>query len=170
MESETASRGFRLTHVGLRVANLDTSVAFYAGVFGMSELGRMQLESTTIVFLGYPDIANPPRSLFEREGVLELVYSKNSQKTMTNSSYYPNFRFVKLAFAVPDMAKAMEYIKSHNVRVLKEAGSSQGLEVVPTFLGCDAPDKGKDASFWEAAVGIPFLEDPDGYLIEIIPY
>lgn len=82
----------------------------------------------------------------------------------------PDFRFVKLAIGVPDMAKAMEYIRSHNVRILKEAGVAQGSEVVATFLGCDTPDKGFDRPLWEAAVAVPFVEDPDGYLIEIIPY
>jgi lactoylglutathione lyase len=68
------------------------------------------------------------------------------------------------------MTKAMQYIKSHQVKVMKEAGSTLGSEVVATFLGCETPDKGLDRSLWEAAADIPFVEDPDGYLIEIIPY
>lgn len=88
---------------------------------------------------------------------------------MTDSSDYPDFRFVKLAFSVPDMAKAVQYIKTHQVKVVKEVGSSLGSEVVATFLGTESPDKGLDTYLWQAAVDIPFLEDPDGYLIEIIP-
>ncbi|GFF26188.1 lactoylglutathione lyase [Aspergillus udagawae] len=166
MTSETPTSGFRLTHVGLRVTDIDRSVAFYTGVFGMKELGRMALDTTTVVFLGYPDAANPQTHLFAREGVLEL----KSQKSMADSSDYPDFRFVKLAIGVPDMAKAMDYIRSHNVKILKEAGVAQGSEVVATFLGCDTPDKGFDRPLWEAALAVPFVEDPDGYLIEIIPY
>lgn len=64
----------------------------------------------------------------------------------------------------------MEHIRSHNVKILKEAGEAQGSEVVSTFLGCDMPDKGFDRFLWEAVVAVPFVEDPDGYLIEIIPY
>lgn len=52
---------------------------------------------------------------------------------MADSSDYPDFRFVKLAIGVPDMANAMEYIRSHNVRILKEAGVAQGSEVVASF-------------------------------------
>jgi lactoylglutathione lyase len=89
---------------------------------------------------------------------------------MADSSDYPDLRFVKLAIGVPDMTKAMEYIRSHNVKILKEAGVTQGSEVVAAFLGCDTPDKGFDRPLWEAAVAVPFVEDPDGYLIEIIPY
>lgn len=68
------------------------------------------------------------------------------------------------------MNKAIDYIKSHNVKVMKEAGTSKGSEAVSSFLGCDTPDKGLDRTLWELARAIPFVEDPDGYLIEIIPY
>lgn len=68
------------------------------------------------------------------------------------------------------METAVEYIKTQNVKVVKEAGVAQGSEVVATFLGCETPDKGFDRGLWEAAVAVPFVEDPDGYLIEIIQY
>ncbi|KAJ5265099.1 hypothetical protein N7505_007892 [Penicillium chrysogenum] len=137
MVSKNPTSGFRLTHVGLRVTDIDRSVAFYTSVFGMKELGRMELDTTTVVFLGYPDAADPQTHLFAREGVLEL----KSQKGMVESSYYPDFRFVKLAIGVPDMAKAMEYIRTHDIKIVKESGVAQGSEVVSTFLGCDTPDK-----------------------------
>lgn len=76
MASENPTSGFRLTHVGLRVTDINRSVAFYTDAFGMKELGRMALDTTTVVFLGYPDAANPQRPLFAREGVLELVCPK----------------------------------------------------------------------------------------------
>ncbi|OJZ80161.1 hypothetical protein ASPFODRAFT_212868 [Aspergillus luchuensis CBS 106.47] len=149
MAPNNPTSGFRLTHVGLRVTDIDRSVTFYTSVFGMKEVGRMGLDTTTVVFLGYPDAADPQTQLFAREGVLELV---------------------KLAIGVLDMATAMEHTRSHNVKILKEAGVAQGSEVVSTFLGCDTPDKGFDRSLWEAVVAVPFVEDPDGHLIEIIPY
>ncbi|KAJ3535076.1 hypothetical protein NM208_g7287 [Fusarium decemcellulare] len=170
MTSEGPTRGFRLTHIGLRVADIDRSIAFYSGRFGMKELGRMPLDTVTIAFLGYPDSVAPETPLFGREGVLELVCAKNSNIPTARSSDYPDSRIVKLAFGVPDMKVTMEYIKSQNVKVLKEAGVVQGSEVAATFLGCETPDKGFDRSLWEAAIAVPFVEDPDGYLIEIIPY
>ncbi|UPK92043.1 hypothetical protein LCI18_002978 [Fusarium solani-melongenae] len=170
MTSEGPTKGFRLTHVGLRVADLDRSIAFYSGIFGMKELGRMPMDTVTIAFVGYPDSVAPETPLFAREGVLELVCAKNSNTTIAKSNNYPDSRIVKLAFGVPDVKTAMEYIKSHNVKVLKEAGVVQGSEVVTTFLGCETPDKGLDKSLWQAVIGVPFIEDPDGYLIEIIPY
>ncbi|WAO91598.1 Hypothetical protein NCS54_00907600 [Fusarium falciforme] len=177
MTSEGPTKGFRLTHVGLRVADIDRSIAFYSGIFGMKELGRMPLDTVTIAFVGYPDSVAPETPLFAREGVLELVCAKarlplesNSNTTIARSNDYPDSRIVKLAFGVPDMKIAMEYIRSKNVKVLKEAGVAQGSEVAATFLGCETPDKGLDRSLWTAAVAVPFVEDPDGYLIEIIPY
>ena len=89
---------------------------------------------------------------------------------MDTPNNHPDSRFVKLAFSVPDVDKAMEYITSHDIKILKEAGTAQGSDVVFSFLGCETPDKGCDKGLWEAVVNVPFVEDPDGYLIEIIPY
>ncbi|KAH7207851.1 Glyoxalase/Bleomycin resistance protein/Dihydroxybiphenyl dioxygenase [Fusarium redolens] len=166
MASQNATRGFRFTHTGLRVTDIDRSVEFYSGVFGMKELGRMLLDTVTIVFMGYSDSVASEAPLFGREGVLELNADKISS-TLPNNH---DSRIIKLAFGVPDMESAMEHIRKQGVRILKETGDSRGFEVISTFLGCETPDKGFDKSLWEAAVPVPFIEDPDGYLIEIIPY
>ena len=65
-----------MTHVGLRVANMEKSVEFYSRIFGMEELARMPLETVTVVFLGYADSVPSDIPLFAREGVLELVCPK----------------------------------------------------------------------------------------------
>ncbi|KAJ5826467.1 hypothetical protein N7447_003230 [Penicillium robsamsonii] len=145
MSSDAQTKGFRLTHVGLRVADIDQSGSFYSGVFGIMDLGRM-LDIITVVFLGNSDASSP------------------------NFSDYPDTDFVKMAIGVPYMTKATQYIKSHQVRVMKEAGSTPSLEVVATFLGCETPEKCFGSSLWQAAADIPFVEDQDGYLTEIIPY
>lgn len=64
----------------------------------------------------------------------------------------------------------MEHLSSQNVRILKKAGTVDCSEVAASFLGCEKPGKGYDKSLWEAVVAVPFVEDPDGHLIEIIPY
>jgi lactoylglutathione lyase len=91
MASKNPTSGFRLTHVGLRVTDINRSVAFYTSVFGMKELGRMGLDTTTVVFLGYPDTADPQTQLFAREGVLELVCPKVND---TSSKKLVRFRQV----------------------------------------------------------------------------
>lgn len=79
---------------------------------------------------------------------------------------------VKLAISLPgaQMQKAMQNFESQNVKILKKAGEAANSEVVARFLGCEVPEKGFDKGFWEAVVAVPFLEDPDGYMIEMIPY
>ncbi|OJZ79604.1 hypothetical protein ASPFODRAFT_66059 [Aspergillus luchuensis CBS 106.47] len=127
MTSASPTSRFRLTPVGLRVADIGRSVAFYSG-----------RDTTTVVSLGNTGVANPQADLFAREGVLELGIAKPSS--------CEDIRFVKVAIGVPDMTKAMEYIWIHNVKILKESGVAQGSEVMASFLGCDSPDKGSDKS------------------------
>lgn len=78
MASNSITQGFKLNHVGLRVADIDKSIDFYSGVFGMRELARMPLDTVTIVFLGYASKNDSFASVFAREGVLELVAPKVS--------------------------------------------------------------------------------------------
>jgi lactoylglutathione lyase len=68
------------------------------------------------------------------------------------------------------MASAMEHLTSHKVRILKKAETAESSEVVVSFLGCEGPEKGYDKAFWKSVETVAFLEDPDGHLIEIIPY
>jgi lactoylglutathione lyase len=64
----------------------------------------------------------------------------------------------------------MEHLKGHDVRVLKHTGTAEHSGVAASFLGCATPDKGFDKWLWEAVVPVSFVADPDGYMIEIIPY
>ena len=59
--------------IGLRVADLERSLAFYRDVLGMEEVNRIKSDTVTIAFLGYPDNITTPDKMFQREGVLELV-------------------------------------------------------------------------------------------------
>jgi lactoylglutathione lyase len=62
----------------------------------------------------------------------------------------------------------MEHVTSLNARVVKKAGAADSEAVVSSFLGKSG--EGKDKEFWKAVEGVAFVEDPDGYLIEVIPY
>lgn len=76
---------------------------------------------------------------------------------------------MKLAFSVPSVAEAMEHMSQCDVKVIKAIDQSSGSAEVAKFLGCEAPDKGFDVDFWKMALPVPFVEDPDGNLIELIP-
>jgi lactoylglutathione lyase len=65
---------------GLRIL-ADRLPSIQGGVFGMKELSRMSLDTTTLVSLGYTGVANPQADLFAREGVLELVPPKVMKMT-----------------------------------------------------------------------------------------
>ncbi|KNG51061.1 lactoylglutathione lyase [Stemphylium lycopersici] len=162
MTSNHSAKGFRLNHVGLRVADMEKSIEFYSSVFGMEELYRMPLDTVTVVFLGYADSADSDLPVFARQGVLELVCAKKSSETTHELNKHPDSRFVKLAFTVPNLETAVKYLTSQNVNFVKKAGTADGSEVAASFLGCEAPGKGYDKSLWEAVVPIPFVQDPDG--------
>lgn len=87
MSSGGETGGFRLTHTGLRVSNLENSIRFYTQVFGMEELGRISLETTTIVFLGFVGSVAPGTGLFAREGVLELTCSTKVRLFLPEFTY-----------------------------------------------------------------------------------
>ncbi|KAL6230913.1 hypothetical protein BDW75DRAFT_234047 [Aspergillus navahoensis] len=84
MTSASPTSRFRLTHVGLRVADIGRSVAFYSG-----------RDTTTLVSLGYIGVANPQADLFAREGVLELNY-----RSIAKPSSCEDIRFVKVAIGI----------------------------------------------------------------------
>ncbi|KAL4863162.1 hypothetical protein BDV12DRAFT_189885 [Aspergillus spectabilis] len=65
MTSASPTSRFRLTHVGLRVADIGRSVAFYSG-----------RDTTTLVSLGYTGVANPQADLFAREA-MEYIWIHN---------------------------------------------------------------------------------------------
>ena len=89
---------------------------------------------------------------------------------MANANHQPEFGLVKLCFTVPDLAACMDRMKDYNVNVLKHAGVNEGEQVVATALGAESPSKGRNKALWELVKGIAFVEDPDGYVIELVQY
>ena len=68
---------------------------------------------------------------------------------------------------MPDMAGTMEHIrKQKDVRILKDAGEKDESGVVASFLG-KGSGEGEDEEFARAVEKVAFVEDPDGYLIEV---
>lgn len=55
-----------------------------------------------------------------------------------------------------------------DVKVVKAIDQTSGSAEIAKFLGCEMPDKGFDVDFWKMTMPIPFVQDPDGNLIELL--
>ena len=64
----------------------------------------------------------------------------------------------------------MEYLRSQGLKVVKEMGSRINQEVIAAALGAEDPKQGRNIGLWDMVQQIPFVQDPDGYLIELVSY
>ncbi|OAP57572.1 lactoylglutathione lyase [Fonsecaea erecta] len=172
----TPTADYKFNQIGIRVSDLQRSLHFYQDVLGMKELGHMEFDTIKIWFVGYPEkdagaegsaTKNP---VLAREGVLELIWSENSLKNITNANDHPGFGLIKLCFTVPDISACMKRMEDNGVKILKQPGSPHGLDVAARAIGTEMPDQGKNQGLWTAVTRVGFVEDPDGYLVEIVQY
>ncbi|MCP4061052.1 MAG: lactoylglutathione lyase [Pseudomonadota bacterium] len=131
---KNAKQVVQFLHVMLRVSDLEQSLAFYTGLFGLEILRQIDYPDGqfTLAFLG-----------FEKESistVIELTYNWNESK------YDKGNAFGHLAFAVTDIHQFCHSLKQMDVKITREPG----------------PMKFDDREI------IAFIEDPDGYNIELI--
>lgn len=63
----------------------------------------------------------------------------------------------------------MDYVKSQGLKVVKEMGTRVNQELIAAALGAENPDQGRNTGLWDMVQQIPFVQDPDGYLIELVP-
>ena len=127
----------RILHTMLRVGDLQRSIDFYTGVFGMRLLRKSDNPEYkyTLAFVGFGD---------ESAGaVLELTYNYGVEK------YDLGNAFGHVAIAVENAAATCDAVRALTSRfggkITREAGPVKGGKTV-----------------------IAFVEDPDGYKIELI--
>ena len=133
MEIEGA-KAKRLLHTMIRVRDLDASLNFYTGQFGMRLLRRDDYPAGrfTLAFVGYDDEADG--------AVIELTHNWDQQEAYDIGNGWGH-----LAFASDDVAALCEKLRADGVRITREAGPMKhGTRV------------------------IAFVEDPDGYKIELV--
>ncbi|RZV51721.1 MAG: lactoylglutathione lyase [Pseudomonadales bacterium] len=101
----------RYLHTMVRVANLDSALAFYCTQLGMVEISRYDNESGrfTLVFLAAPD--DEKRAREARAPLLELTYNWDEQ------SYAGGRNFGHLAFSVDDIYAVCEKLIAHGVTI-----------------------------------------------------
>lgn len=129
----------RMLFAMLRISDIDTSIAFYRDMLGMSELYRETFEGAkfTAVYMGYGEPAN--------NTVLELTYN------WENDGYEHGTAFGNISLAVEDVYAVEAFLKEHGVTILRPAGK---LSIAPSETG----------KIYELA----HVADPDGYRIELI--
>ena len=127
----------RILHTMLRVGDLQRSIEFYTGVFGMKLLRTSDNPEYkyTLAFVGFGDEATG--------AVLELTYNYGVDK------YDLGTAFGHVAVAVENAAATCDAVRAltpkFGGRITREAGPVKGGRTI-----------------------IAFVEDPDGYKIELI--
>ncbi len=115
---------FKFCHLGLQVANLEKSIAFYKEAAQLEESFRKKVNNLTFVYL------TDKNSAFE----LELKFDSENPVACPLGENPPH-----LALRVDDFDAALEkHTKMSCVKMVKKA------------------------------IGIYFIEDPDGYALEIM--
>ncbi|PNP56950.1 hypothetical protein FNYG_15292 [Fusarium nygamai] len=168
MASPDSANGHKFLHTALRVTDIEKSVEFYSGLFNMKILYRRELDTATLVFLGHSDAAAPERPLMSREGVLELVAAKGKSQTIAGIGFGSTSHFIKMAFSVPDLPTTVKQLKCQNVKVVNDVGVDEFTEAVASFMDCKLTDLNSDKELRDALKPVCFVEDPNGYLIEIV--
>jgi lactoylglutathione lyase len=147
--------GFKMNHMMMRIQDPARSLRFYVDLLGMRTVFTMNAGPFTIYYLGYPQepehqedltkfgedtLANLVHTL----GLLELYHIHGTENEpaglYSTGNQPPNLGLGHLGFTVPDVAKALEYLRSHGVEIEKDLGVST-RESIPL-------------SHWEAQRGI----------------
>ncbi len=137
---KSANLPHHLLHAMIRVSDLDRSVAFYRDGLGMQELRREDYPSGQFT-LAFLGYGD------ESQGsVIELTFNYGA------SAYTHGTGFGHIAVGVADIYGACERLASMGVKILRAPGQ----------MTHTATNGQRDV--------IAFIEDPDGYRIELIEF
>ncbi|KAA1093249.1 Lactoylglutathione lyase [Puccinia graminis f. sp. tritici] len=151
MSHIASQQTFRLNHTMFRIKDPKISLEFYQDILGMKLLHKMEVESAkfTNYFLGFPGSNQDSKSSspLHREGVVELCHNWGTESDPDFSGYHNGNKspqgFGHLAITCDDVEKTCAYLEEKQVKFQKRL---------------------KDGSMKEIA----FIQDPDGYWIEIL--
>jgi lactoylglutathione lyase len=153
---DPATKDFIFQQTMLRIKEPSRSLQFYTGVLGMTLLAKLDFQDMkfTLYFLGYEkkqDIPEDPaeraRWMFSRPAVLELTHNWGTENDESFTGYHNGNSeprgFGHIGLAVPDVYAACKRFEELGVKFVK------------------TPDGG-------SMKGLAFIQDPDGYWIEIL--
>ena len=138
MRPSTNDKPHHLLHAMLRVSDLERSIAFYCNALGLRELRREDYPSGRFT-LAFLGFGDEATST-----VIELTYNYGY------ASYTHGSGFGHIAFAVGDIRRACERLRALDIRIVREPGP----------MTHTTRNGQRDV--------IAFIEDPDGYRIELI--
>ncbi len=150
----SATSQYVMNQTMLRIRDPEVSVAFYCDTFGMSLIDKFDFPemSFSLYFMGYPtseiptDRAARAKWLFEQPALLELTHNHGTEKESGTIYHYSNDEprgFGHIGISVPDVYAACHRFDDLGVKYVKR------------------PDEGN-------MKGLAFIQDPDGYWIEIL--
>ncbi|XP_031611848.1 lactoylglutathione lyase-like [Oreochromis aureus] len=154
-EGHALTKDYMLQQTMLRVKDPARSLDFYTRILGMTLLQKIDFPSMrfTFYYLGYEDKADIPADVkertawtFSRRATLELTHNWGSESDADLSYHNGNNElrgFGHIGIAVPDVYAACKLFEEQGVRFVKK------------------PDTGR-------MKGLAFVQDPDGYWIEIL--
>ena len=130
----------RLLYTMVRVADLDRSLAFYTGSMGMNLFRREDYPTGrfTLAFVGYGET--------EQGGATIELTANWDQRGYDKGNAWGH-----IALGVPDVAAECARLEALGVPIVRPAGPMAHL----------SPQRGEPEV-------IAFIEDPDGYRIELI--
>lgn len=155
LEPAAATQGFTLNHTMLRVKDPAISLDFYSRVLGMRVLRKLDFPEMkfSLYFLARSEQEDVPEDeaertewTFSQRGILELTHNWGTE-TQADFAYHDGNAqpqgFGHICFSVPDLAAAVRWFDENSVPYVKR------------------PEQGKMKD-------VAFIEDPDGYWIEIV--
>ncbi|KAG6926009.1 glyoxalase I [Chelydra serpentina] len=152
---DPSTKDFLLQQTMLRIKDPKKSLDFYTKVLGMTLLQKCDFPTMkfSLYFLAYEDKNDIPKDTkertawtFSRKATLELTHNWGTENDENQSYHNGNSDprgFGHIGIAVPDVAAACKRFEELGVKFVKR------------------PDDGK-------MKGLAFIQDPDGYWIEIL--
>ncbi|XP_028653206.1 lactoylglutathione lyase [Erpetoichthys calabaricus] len=154
-DPDPLTKDFMMQQTMLRIKDPVKSLHFYTKILGMTLLQKFDFPSMrfSLYFMGYEDKKDIPHKLeertpwtFSRPATLELTHNWSTENDDGFSYHNGNSDprgFGHIGIAVPDVYAACKMFEEQGVTFVKK------------------PDDGK-------MKGIAFIQDPDGYWIEIL--
>ncbi|XP_069930223.1 lactoylglutathione lyase isoform X2 [Oryctolagus cuniculus] len=146
---------FLMQQTMLRIKDPKKSLDFYTRILGMTLIQKLDFPSMkfSLYFMAYEDKNDIPKDknervawAFSRKATLELTHNWGTEDDETQSYHSGNSDprgFGHIGIAVPDVYGACKRFEELGVKFVKK------------------PDDGK-------MKGLAFIQDPDGYWIEIL--